>query len=80
MRALPFGEFHLVRIGGYRLVAEVQLIGEGKTGRGIPMISSKYGEGAFDFCDNDIIVTISFSFINEVGNKTEENGLDNPQT
>ena len=40
-----------------------------KTGRGIPVISSEYGEGAFDFSDNDITVTIPFNFINEVGNK-----------
>ena len=40
-----------------------------KTGRGIPLISSKYGEGAFDFSDNDITVTIPFNFIHEVGNK-----------
>ena len=40
-----------------------------KTGRGIPVISSEYGEGAFDFSDNDITVTIPFNFINEVGDK-----------
>lgn len=42
------------------------------------MISSEYGEGAFDFSDNDITVTIPFRFINEVGNKAEENGLNKP--
>ena len=41
-----------------------------KTGRGIPVISSEYGEGAFDFSDNDITVTIPFNFINEVGDKS----------
>lgn len=55
-----------------------------KTGRGIPVISSEYGEGAFDFSDNDITVTIPFNFINEVGdkvgNKTEEHGLNDSQT
>lgn len=55
-----------------------------KKGRGIPVISSEYGEGAFDFSDNDIIVTIPFNFINEVGNKvgnkTEEHGLNDSQT
>lgn len=40
-----------------------------KTGRGIPVISSEYGEGAFDFSDNDVTVTIPFNFINEVGDK-----------
>ena len=49
-----------------------------KTGRGIPVISSKCGKGAFDFSNNDIAVAISFNFINEVGNKvgnkTEEQG------
>lgn len=63
-----------------------------KTGRGIPVISSEYGEGAFDFSDNDITVTIPFNFINEVGdkvgnkvdnkvgNKTVEHGLNDSQT
>lgn len=59
-----------------------------KTGRGIPVISSEYGEGAFDFSDSDITVTIPFNFINEVGdkvgnkvgNKTEEHGLNDSQT
>ena len=60
--------------------------------RGIPVISSEYGEGAFDFSDSDITVTIPFNFINEVGdkvgnkvgdkvgNKTEEHGLNDSQT
>lgn len=60
--------------------------------RGIPIISSEYGEGAFDFSDSDITVTIPFNFINEVGdkvgnkvgdkvgNKTEEHGLNDSQT
>lgn len=66
----------------------LQLHTSEKTGRGIPVISSEYGEGAFDFSDNDITVTIPFNFINEVGNKagnnvgnkTEENGLNDSQT
>ena len=50
-----------------------------KTGRGIPVISSEYGEGAFDFSDNDITVTIPFSFINEVGDKVGDKTLsDSP--
>lgn len=53
-----------------------------KTGRGIPVVSSECGEGAFDFPNNDIIVTTPFNFIHEVGNKvsnkTEENGLNKP--
>ena len=48
------------------------------------VISSEYGEGAFDFSDNDITVTIPFNFINEVsdkvGNKTEEHELNDSQT
>lgn len=59
-----------------------------KTGRRIPVISSECDEGAFDFSNNDITVTIPFNFINEVGdkvgdnvgNKTEENGLNDSQT
>ena len=51
-----------------------------KTGRGIPVISSEYGEGAFDFSDNDITVTIPFNFINEVGDKVGNKSLNDSQT
>lgn len=51
-----------------------------KTGRGIPVISSKYGEGAFYFSDNDITVTIPFNFINEVGDKVGDKFLNDSQT
>ena len=51
-----------------------------KTGRGIPVISSEYGEGAFDFSDNDITVTIPFNFINEVGDKVGDKSLNDSQT
>lgn len=51
-----------------------------KTGRGIPIISSEYGEGAFDFSDNDITVTIPFNFINEVGDKVGDKSLNDSQT
>ena len=47
-----------------------------KTGRGIPVISSEYGEGAFDFSDNDVTVTIPFNFINEVGDKVGDKTLN----
>ena len=55
-----------------------------KTGRGIPIISSKYDEGHLISTVTDINVTIPFRFLhevgNKVGNKTEENGLSNPRT
>ena len=51
-----------------------------KMGRGIPIISSEYGEGAFDFSDNDITVTIPFNFINEVGDKVGDKSLNDSQT
>lgn len=51
-----------------------------KTGRGIPVISSEYGEGAFDFSDNDVTVTIPFNFINEVGDKVGDKTLNDSQT
>lgn len=60
--------------------SERQIHVDRKTGRGILVVSvsSKYGEKAFDFSDNDITVTVLFNFINEagnkVGNKTEEQG------
>ena len=51
-----------------------------KTGRGIPVISSEYGEGAFDFSDNDITVTIPFNFVNEAGDKVGDKTLNDSQT
>lgn len=50
-----------------------------KTGRGILVISSEYGEGAFDFSDNDITVTIPFNFINGVGDKVGDKSLNDSQ-
>lgn len=41
---------------------------------------SEYGEGAFDFSDNDITVTIPFNFINEVGDKVGDKSLNDSQT
>lgn len=38
------------------------------------------GEGAFDFSDNDIAVTIPFNFINEVGDKVGDKTLNDSQT
>ncbi len=35
----------------------------------IRSVLSEYGEGTFDFYDNDITVTVPFNFIHEVGNK-----------
>ena len=38
------------------------------------------GEGAFDFSDNDIALTIPFNFINEVGDKVGDKTLNDSQT
>ena len=40
-----------------------------KSGRGVPKITEMYGEDAFSFRENSIVVTIPFERINKVGNK-----------
>ena len=40
-----------------------------KTGRGIPTIVNKYGKESIKVSENNIIVTIPFNRINEVGDK-----------
>ena len=40
-----------------------------KTGRGVPIITSKYTNEAYTFEDNSILVTIPFNFINSMGDK-----------
>ena len=60
-----------------------------KTGRGVPTIIKKYGEKAFDFRENSIVVTIPFNWINVMsdrasgklgdksGDKLGDNSTDN---
>lgn len=58
-----------------------------KIGRGVPIISAIYGENAFSFSDNDILVTIPFNYINDmsdkegnkVGNKVVDKKLNHSQ-
>ena len=40
-----------------------------KSGRGVPKIVEVYGRNAFTFEENDIVVTIPFNKVNQVGNK-----------
>ena len=43
-----------------------------KTGRGIPTIINKYGKKSIKVIENNIIVTIPFNRINEVGDKVSD--------
>lgn len=47
-----------------------------KTGRGIPLILKKYGKSIFDFSNNDLLITIPFNFINQVGDKVGDKNLN----
>ncbi len=40
-----------------------------KTGRGVPIVTSKYTKDAYTFEDNSILVTIPFNFVNNMGDK-----------
>ena len=53
-------------------------IGE-KTGRGVPIITSKYTNEAYTFEDNSILVTIPFNFINSMGDKVGDKTLNPSQ-
>ena len=46
----------------------IQLHISEKSGRGVPKIVETYGREAFTFEENDIVVTIPFNWINQVGN------------
>lgn len=40
-----------------------------KTGRGVPVITQRYGRNAYEFRENSIVVTIPFNWINVMGDK-----------
>lgn len=50
-----------------------------KTGRGVPVITQRYGRNAYEFRENSIVVTIPFRWINVMGNKNGENSLNRTQ-
>ena len=62
-----------------------------KTGRGVPIVTQRYGRNAYEFRDNSIIVTIPFNWMNVMGdkagdkagnkegNKNHEHGLNQTQ-
>ena len=50
-----------------------------KTGRGVPVNTSKYSEKAYAFEDDGILVTIPFNFIHEVGDKVGDKKLNASQ-
>ena len=62
-----------------------------KTGRGVPIVTRRYGRNAYEFRENSIVVTIPFNWINAMGdrvgnkkgnkggNKNREYGLNKTQ-
>ncbi len=48
-----------------------------KTGRGVPVVTSKYSEKAYAFEGDGILVTIPFNCIHEVGDKVGDKVGDN---
>jgi len=50
-----------------------------KTGRGVPKITSMYGEDAFEFREESIVVKIPFNWINVMGYKSADNKLNETQ-
>ena len=48
-----------------------------KAGRGIPTIVNKYGKESIKVSENNIIVTIPFNRINEVGDKVGDKSKSN---
>lgn len=50
-----------------------------KTGRGVPIVTRRYGREAYEFRENSIVVTIPFNWINVMGDKEgnrEDNKID----
>lgn len=64
-----FYEGHSVPVNDKLSELFMQLLISEKTGRGIPTIINKYGKESIKVTENNIIVTIPFNRINEVGNK-----------
>jgi len=50
-----------------------------KTGRGVPKITSMYGEEAFEFREDSIVVKIPFKWINVMGHRALYSGLNATQ-
>ena len=40
-----------------------------KTGRGVPIVTQRYGRNAYEFRENSIVVTIPFNWINVMGDR-----------
>ena len=51
-----------------------------KTGRGVPLITERYGKEAYEFRENSIVVTIPFRWINKVGDKVGDKNSHLTQT
>ncbi len=64
-----FYEGHSVPVNDKLSEMFLQLHISEKTGRGVPMMVSKYSENSISVRDNSIIVIIPFNRINEAGNK-----------
>lgn len=50
-----------------------------KTGRGVPIVTKRYGKKAYEFRENSIVVTIPFNWINVMADKVIEHQVDNVQ-
>lgn len=58
----------------------IQLHISEKSGRGVPKIVEIYGREAFKFEENDIVVTIPFNRVGQVGNKVGDKVGNNQST
>lgn len=48
-----------------------------KTGRGVPIVTQRYGRNAYEFRENSIVVTIPFNWMNVMGDKAGNKGGSN---
>ena len=55
----------------YKKLSEIflQLHISEKTGRGVPIVTQRYGRNAYEFRENSIVVTIPFNWMNVMGDK-----------
>ena len=72
-----FYEGHSVPVNDKLSELFMQLHISEKTGRGIPTITNKYGKESIKVSENNIIVTIPFNRINDVGDKVGDKVGDN---
>lgn len=74
-----FFEGHSVPVNEKLSELFLQLHISEKTGRGIPIITNKYGKKAIAINENTIVITIPFNRINDVGDKVGDKSLNKSQ-